>query len=259
MHILYVDESGDDGFSPSDTYLPNKTPTRYFIRVGLIVHDWKWKRINEAVNEFRYRHKIPQSIELHATEIVNGNSRTYKKGTKGTTFNWYGLTFPDKKDRLALLSDACSLVCSLDTTIIVVAIDKSLIKTTHPDYRKMPKAKSWEMLIERYHLFLRHATDTKGIIISDAIENTLEKEHREFAKGLFSTSAHLDDYHFVESILFEPSESSNLLQLADIVSYSFQRKFNLGDASLSTCLEPKLLCHNGDSDGHGLKIWPPQP
>jgi len=32
MHILYVDESGDDGFSKDNEYRPGLTPTKYFIR-----------------------------------------------------------------------------------------------------------------------------------------------------------------------------------------------------------------------------------
>ena len=112
------------------------------------------------------------------------------------------------------------------------------------------------MLIERYNLFLNNAADKIGIIISDAIEMNLEKEHREFAKAIYTTSLHVKESHFVESILFEPSDSSNLLQIADIVSFAFQRQLNLLDDRLYQKIEQKLFTWNSKIEGCGFKIWP---
>ncbi len=46
MHILYVDESGDDGFPGNNIFSPDNAPSNKFIRTGLIIHDWKWKKTN---------------------------------------------------------------------------------------------------------------------------------------------------------------------------------------------------------------------
>lgn len=258
MHIMYVDESGDDGFSKTNIYHPGQTPTKFYIRAGLIIHDWKWKNINKEINNFKYSKKIPNNIELHATEIINGRCRAHDKktGKRKSIPNWYGTTFPDRKDRYALLENICSMITKLDICIIIIAIDKSKINQTVSNYFKLPKDKSWEMLIERYNLYLTNVSDKIGIIISDAIEKNLEKKHREYARSIYTTSLHVEESHFVESILFEPSDSSNLLQIVDIVSFVYQRKLTMSDDKLSQLVEPKLYSYNLKVDGCGFKAWP---
>lgn len=208
MHILYVDESGDDGFPANNIFSPNDTPSNKFIRTGLIIHDWKWKRIN----------------------------------------------------RMNLLKDCCMLINSIeDITLIFIVIDKTLIDTTISGYRNIPKENSWEYLIERYNLFLNNTKDQVGIIISDAVEHNIEKTHREFARAIYTQSSHVKEFHFIESIMFEPSESSNLLQLVDVASYACFRKFNSNDSFLYDQLKYRIMKNNqGLIDGVGLKIWPSQ-
>jgi hypothetical protein len=95
------------------------------------------------------------------------------------------------------------------------------------------------------------------MIISDATSHSIDKQHRDFAKGLLLTSGHINESHFVESILFEPSDSSNLLQLADVLAYAFNRKFNVNDDTFFQVIESMLLKDAaGSYVGRGLKIWP---
>jgi hypothetical protein len=261
MHIIYVDESGDDGFSNSGTYISNQTPTKYFIRVGIIIHDLKWKNIDKKVNEFKYKYHIPRNIELHASEIMTGRKRIYKKNDAGESVpkyvpNWYGQYYPYRKDRKEIVGDFCKFVNTLNLNVICVVIDKSKVKTSHINFKELPKNNSWEFLIERINLFLTESNDKRGMIISDAIHHQIEKRHRDFAKKLYSQSVHIDSYHFVESILFEPSDSSNLLQLADIVSYAFHRKFNGNNDELLENIKDKIYTRLGNTTGCGIKIWP---
>jgi hypothetical protein len=260
VHLLYVDESGDDGFPHSGTFSNNTGQSKVFIRTGLIIHDRHWARLNEEVLNFKFKYRIPKSVELHATEILRGSEKYYSRsaGKKKTRPNWFGQNFPNKADRVKLLEKCCKLISSRDDiTLICVVIDKQKINCTMGDYKNLPKNNSWEFLIERYNMFLDRATDRIGIIISDAIQDKIEKTHRDFAKAIYDQSTHIDKNHFIESILFEPSDSSNLLQLADIASYAFYRKFNTQDETFYNHLESKLLCSaDGKLDGAGLKIWP---
>jgi len=249
MHIIYVDESGDDGFDNSGLY-KNQTPTKNFIRVGVIIHDRKWQKIDRSISEFKKRYGIPKEIELHATQIRTGR---LKKGG----LNWFGKNYPDRNDREEILINCCKLTKTFDVSIICVVIDKSKIKTSVVNYKSFPKNNSWEFLIERINLFLTESKDKKGMIISDAILQNKEEQHRNFAKALYSQSTHIDSFHFVESILFEPSESSNLLQIADIISYACHRKFNGGNDKLFEEIKNKIVSHSaGKIKGYGLKIWP---
>lgn|GEM_PF-1006338 len=260
MHILYVDESGDDGFPADNIFSPDRTPSNKFIRTGLIIHDRKWKRINDAIADFKFRQQIPRDVELHATEIRRGKKKITdsRTGRRREVSNWYGQKYPETNERMNLLKDCCKLIDSIeDITLIFIIIDKTQISTTFPGYRKIPKDNSWEFLIERYNLFLNNAKDKVGIIISDAVEHNIEKTHREFARAIYTQSSHVKEFHFIESIMFEPSESSNLLQLVDIASYASFRKFNSNDSSLYDELKDRIMKNNqGMIEGAGLKVWP---
>jgi hypothetical protein len=262
LHIIYVDESGDDGFPANNIFLPNNTPSNKFIRTGLIIHDWKWKRINDTIADFKFGKRIPQNVEIHATEIRRGKKKITDSRTRRRreVSNWYGQQFPNTSDRMNLLKDCCMLINSLeDITLIFIVIDKTRIDTAIPGYRNIPKENSWEYLIERYNLFLNNKTDQVGIIISDAVEHNIEKTHREFARAIYTQSSHVKEFHFIESIMFEPSESSNLLQLVDVASYACFRKFNSNDSSLYDQLKDRIMKNSqGLIDGAGLKIWPSQ-
>ncbi len=256
MHILYVDESGDDGFSKTGTYSHNQTPTSNFIRCGIVVHDRKWLKINRDINKFKYNNKIPVDVELHATEILNGQKKKWGQTKREAIPNWYGVNYPNRLDRYNLLKEICNFILSIDITVFFIAIDKRKILQTVTEYKKLPKRNSWEFLIERYNLFLDNQEDKKGIIISDAVTEVIENEHRNFAKVMYANSMHIKEFHFIESILFEPSESSNLLQISDVVSYSLGRMLNSGDDTFYNIIQDKIFKYNGKIDGYGLKFWP---
>ena len=116
MNIMYVDESGDDGFSGNNTYSPGLTPTKYFLRTGLVVHDWKWTKINSKIEGFRVSKGIPKCEEIHATEIFGGKKKIHVNGKRKTVNNWFGKNFPKKQDRIKLLEDICKLIKSCRKT-----------------------------------------------------------------------------------------------------------------------------------------------
>ena len=256
MHILYVDESGDDGFPSSGVFVKNQTPTQYYIKAGLVIHDLKWNGINKSIENFKQSFKIPIDMELHAANIFSGRDRVYINKKPIYRKNWFGNNFPKKKDRFEILKNACDLIAKLDLELFFMRINKAKIKTSVFGYTTFPKLKSWEFLIERYNLFLMNQVDQKGIIISDAITSLIEKDHRKFARAIYTNSFHVQKYHFIESILFEPSESSNLLQFADIAAYACGRDKNAGNNILFKIIEHKIYSYNGVRDGCGIKDWP---
>ena len=203
MQIMYVDESGDYGFASGSSSV--------FIRTGLIVHGRHWSAVNKTIVKAKENRNIPKTVEIHAAEIVRGRSKVWVSGNRRERTNWYGKNYPDKSDRLEILKDFCKLLKKHNLTLICIVIDKSKINKRTHNYKDLPKDKSWELLIERYNKFLVDARDKKGLIISDAVQDKIEKKHREFARNLYEQSDHIDEYHFIESILFEPSDSSNLL------------------------------------------------
>ena len=87
----------------------------------------------------------------------------------------------------------------------------------------------------------------------------MEKTHGDFAALIYGNSPHVRECHFIESIFFEPSDSSLLLQIADAASYAFYRNFAFQDSSFYDCLSEKIFSPEGRSEGTGLKIWPSIP
>jgi hypothetical protein len=144
MHILYVDESGDDGFNKNNSYSLNHTPTGCYIRTGLAIHDWKWHLINQKIEELKYSKKIPKNVELHATNILSGRDRIYIGGKTKYVPNWFGLNFPKKDDRYNIIIEICNLISTLELSLFYIIIDKAKIKTTVFNYKNLPKLRSWE-------------------------------------------------------------------------------------------------------------------
>lgn len=66
MHILYVDESGDDGFAPGNVYTNPDAQSKVFIRTGLAIHDRRWRKLNQKITALKYKYKIPNSVELQS-------------------------------------------------------------------------------------------------------------------------------------------------------------------------------------------------
>lgn len=255
MHLLYVDESGDDGYSPSNTYYPKCTPTQFYIRCGIVLHELKWIAVDKEVEKIRTLNGIPDTIEFHATEVLSGRKRIYKSNVPTYVKNWFGENL-SKSKRIQILKDLCGIITAQDITIIYAVINKSKINVRAAGYKEFPKLKSWEFLIERYNLYLKNQHDQRGIIISDAVNIPIEQKHRAFAKAIYTNSLHVQEIHFVESILFEPSHSSNLLQLADVASFAAGRSYNGLDDEYYECIKNKIYTYNGVVSGYGLKEWP---
>lgn len=54
MHLMYVDESGDPGFpKPGEEFPVAGGPSRSFLRAGVVVHSWKWSRIDAQIADFK--------------------------------------------------------------------------------------------------------------------------------------------------------------------------------------------------------------
>jgi len=99
MHLMYVDESGDSGFPSGGAAFPGSgTPTRFFVRVAAIVHDWKWQTVNRQIDTFRATRPvpIPRNVEIHATEIRRGRTKVYDRRSRRRVDrrNWFGLNYP---------------------------------------------------------------------------------------------------------------------------------------------------------------------
>ncbi|RPI62733.1 MAG: hypothetical protein EHM48_03610, partial [Planctomycetaceae bacterium] len=57
MHMMFVDESGDPGYPPDGNWKTWGGST-HFVRVGVIIHGWKWKAWHKLLMAFKVKHDL---------------------------------------------------------------------------------------------------------------------------------------------------------------------------------------------------------
>jgi hypothetical protein len=73
MYLMYVDESGDCGMT--------KSPSRYFVLTGLVVHEVRWTDCLEKLIEFRRRMRDVAERDIGASfERIDGATRASGRG-----------------------------------------------------------------------------------------------------------------------------------------------------------------------------------
>lgn len=261
MQLLYADETGDNGLPESPT--EEFKNSHYFARVGVILHDKKWHSINSKVNAFRKKYHIPYGVEIHATEVLSGKTQqTYKidgKRKKRKNVNWFGQQFKTREERKQLLGEFLDITFQSGfLKIIAIVIDKRKIDLTQAKSHiaRNPKMKSLELLSERYNFFIKTSIDRNGLLIMDSVGTVDDATHHAFQKSLYKDSKYLQSYHFIESLLFAPSEQSNFLQIADVCAYSVKRSLVDNDDFLYDKIKDYLFQVKGKTEGRGYKRWP---
>jgi hypothetical protein len=129
MHLMYVDESGDAGFPPSGLVAVRGGSSERYVRVGVIVHAWKWPATDLAIANFKRAHVLQWDDELHAADIRHG-SRAFK-----------GWTPTQRQHLLDNLLDTIGRELQ-HVTIIGVVINKRLVDRTHHAARAVAAARA---------------------------------------------------------------------------------------------------------------------
>ncbi len=235
MHLMYVDESGDCGY-PADGLFPAQGgPTRYFVRAGLVVHGWRWLQVHDLITNFKRARGLKWDDEIKATHLRAG---------KGAFEKWR------KPDRQQFLLDLLESVArEIDITLLVVAIAKDRVDRTQRERFTNPAVRSLELLLERYNSYLAAQRDRSGIAILDSVEAENDENLRYFQGYLLTYSDHIDPRRIVETTLFMPSHTSNLLQLADICTNVAYRRFSRDDENAEEYRRIKMRVE-------AEKIWP---
>lgn len=210
--MMYVDESGDQGFG-------SKSSAR-FVRVGAIVHDSDRQVIDESVTEFKTKCGLRWDAEIRAADIRRGS-------------NAFNRMKP--KERSAILNQFLELIAgnAARIRILGVCIHKQLVDTSLKKRLSNPGVRSVEMLLERYNAFLDRKKDNRGLVILDECEATNDANIRYFQNYLRQHSDRIKAKRIVEGTMFLPSGSSNLLQVADVCANVLFRRYRFQDQATS--------------------------
>jgi len=200
MNMMFVDESGDPGLSGMGS--------KAFVRVGVVIHGWKWKAWNDRLKNFKRARNLRWDDEIKAAHLRKGSGV------------FAGLM---EDARHAFMRDLTRLIGSNpDVSILCVAIDKSLMKT---GTKANPDVMSLEILLKEYNRFLGRQKDQNGIVILDPAEATKDDHLRYYQSYLQSRK--LSPMRIVEGTFFAKSHTSNMIQVADVCSNVFYNHFCL--------------------------------
>ncbi|TWT45824.1 hypothetical protein RAS1_22590 [Phycisphaerae bacterium RAS1] len=208
MHIMYVDEAGDPGFD-------SKSSQRY-VRVGVIVHGWKWADVDERLTAFKLTRGLQWSDEIRASDIRRGTCAFAGKP-------------PAERD--VFLTDLLDTIGREFTSVsaLGVCINKLRVDPTRKERLSNPAVRSHELLLEEYDRFLSAQKDRCGIVVLDENEARHDANLRYFQNYLRHFSERIDARRIVEGALFLKSHTCNLLQLADVCANVFYQRFRWRD------------------------------
>ncbi len=130
---MYVDESGDTGMT--------KSPTRYFLLTGMIIHELRWRKLLDDMIGFRKELKVSKNLrlsdEIHSVNFLNSPGE---------------LVRIKRNDRIDILKQCIKWTNShLDISIITIAVDKNG-KSIDTNIFEI----AWEALIQRFENTIRN-------------------------------------------------------------------------------------------------------
>jgi len=241
MHMIFVDESGDPGY-PTDGDWSIFGGSKFFSRVGVIIHGWKWKAWNERLLDFKRRNGLLWNDEIKASFIKNG---------KGCFVGW------NEKRRQLFLENLLELIgLNEDITLVGINIDKKRIDTSRSDRLVKPQIRSMELLLERFNQFLGEQRDKTGIVILDATKESNDDNIRYFQSYLQAHSQYLRPLHIVESTFFAKSHTSSMIQVSDVCTHVFYREMAKGKTKEFQTIYRRFWRMRGRVKGFGIKAWP---
>jgi hypothetical protein len=242
MYLMFVDESGDPGF-PKDGEWTSFGGSRYFVRVGVVIHGWKWRAWHQGLKAFKTARHLAWATELKASHIRRGCGE------------FSGQT---EASRRQLMLDLAHLIGrTRDFTLLGVVIEKSKVDSSLRDRFSKPQVRSLELLLERYNWFLATQRDRAGIVVLDPVNESSDDNLRRFQSYLLDQEPRFQPFHIVEGTFFAKSHTSNMSQMADICSNILYAHVAGGqDSPEWKAIAGRFWRPGGRLSEKGLKFWP---
>lgn len=213
---LYLDESGDSGWTPK--YGGNSSED-YFIYAGAILSPEENYRLGDRVNQIlnTYFSAEDKPEEIHYADICGGHKEYSNL---------------EKEARSDLREDLFEMILDLEPTLTATVIDKNLLKKRYGNIANPPKSLAFRATIDRFH---QHV-EKRGMIgtaVIDAGEHSIDLKLRNLIYDAKSDGIKLDGAnddadttlpHLMDTVNVSPSEMSPGIQLADIVAYQVRHE-----------------------------------
>lgn len=220
MFLMYVDESGDSGLI--------KSPSRYFVLTGVVVHELRWQTYLDQTIDFRRRMRDKFGLlmreEIHAAAWITrpGNMVRIKRN-----------------DRLTIIRNFANELARMpDLNIINIVVDKS--DKDPDDYDVFSMA--WKALTQRFENTLSYRNfrgpvnqDERGIIFPD---HTDDKKLTQLLRQMRRYNPIQNQPQFelgyrdmplkaiVEDPNFRDSAHSHFVQTADLAAFLLYQRLS---------------------------------
>ena len=212
MYLMYVDESGDSGMT--------RSPTRYFVLSGLVIHELRWKSLIDELISFRRHIKTRFGFKLR--EEIHAGKMLTSPGE---------LARIPKHQRLEILRCYADILAGFpDLSVINIVVDK---QNKAPEYPVFEMA--WQALIQRFENTIsarnfpgpRYA-DERGMLFPDATDqkklNLILRRMRNY-NPVTNQGQHGPGFRnlqlrtIIEDANFRDSAVSYLIQSADLCAF----------------------------------------
>jgi hypothetical protein len=232
LKLIYIDDSGNTGKKLDDKLQP------LFLLGGFIIDEEDWKGVDKALNDIKLHYGI-ENTEIHSIDIMNGKSGTPYK-------NW------DYDKKIQFFKDMLQVINDFDLKVIYFSVKKENFK----QYFQSRYGKGFEqqfnispyLLAFSYILQISDAylisKNSNGMLILDEQDEWKKPANKTF--NVLTTLANeplIQIERLLDRSFFVDSSESNMIQLADIISYTTKRYLEtyIKDVSANKTSERKKL------------------
>ena len=232
MKLIYIDDSGNTGKKLDDNLQP------LFLLGGFIIDECIWKKVDKTLKTIKSKYGI-EDLEIHSIEIMNG-----KKGTPYKDWDY------DKK--LKFFEEVLNVVKTFDLKIIYFSVKKANFKKYfQSNYGKefeqqfniSPYLLAFSYILQISDSFLI-SEDSNGMLILDEQDEWKKPANKTF--NILTTLAdepEIQIERLLDRSFFVDSSESNMIQLADVISYTTKRylEIEIKDISKTKVIEREKL------------------
>lgn len=234
MELLFIDESGDNGFAMGSTEI--------FSLAGISLESTDWKTYFWKIKQVKQA--IAQKYGLTFNELKGSEIFSHR----GPLFDSLVTT---SGDIAWIYEQFIELICDPMTNLFVISLSKSQFKQNQ--YEMEPKnimkvfnKRIWVEYLSLYETHLlrkaeRRGMPETGMIYSD-VNSSQEKYIREVVRDFTIREPHsaLVGTGIVEDPVFRDSKRSPFIQLADILAFTVNRLFTGKRASDVIGISPQI-------------------
>lgn len=217
MHLLYIDDSGDDGRSAASS--------SHFLLGGLAIRVNAWRPLVSRIDNLvvKYLGSAAATVELHGSDMLSG--RNFYRSVPAAT-------------REALFRDVLEEIGKPNSpvSLFFVVIHKDCLPVT-----RGLRVVTTLQLCQRFNAYLtRTGKDEHGLLICD--ENTQQSQIKSLLTVIHSGGLprQFRD-NLIETAFFVKSHESRVLQAADLACHAFYRFVTQKDDRFVHLIENRIV------------------